>query len=111
MNSISLQIQRSINSIQLTDREKCKNTEKIHCKIGSYGFTSQIHSLMTCLLKGYYEKKLVVIDEIFNDYLVRYNFSWDQFISPISETCQPNHLFEYQLNKFNKEEIVRRDCK
>jgi hypothetical protein len=97
--------------MQLTDKEKCKITRKIHCKIESYGFASQIHSLMSCFLKGYYGKKLVVIDQIFNNYLVRYNFSWDQFISPISETCQPNHLFKYELNKLNQEEIVQRNCK
>jgi hypothetical protein len=56
-------------------------------------------------------KTLVVFDAIFDNYLRQLNLSWNQFISPLSETCQPNHLFKYQLNSANKEEIIIRDCK
>jgi hypothetical protein len=66
---------------------------------------------MNSLLKGYYVKTLVVFDEIFDNYLGQSNFSWAQFISPLSESCQPNHLFKYQLNSANEEEIIIRDCK
>lgn len=97
--------------MQLTDKEKCENTRKFHCKVPGYGFGSQIHSLMTCLLNGYYKKTLVVIDEIFDNYLGQTNLPWDQFISPISKTCQPNHWFKYKFNELNQEAVIGIDCK
>ncbi len=111
LDLISERIQHSINSMQLTDKEKCENARKFHCRLPDHGFGSQIHSLMTCLLNGYYRKTLVVIDEIFVNYLGQTNLTWDQFISPISETCQPNHRFKYKFNELNQEAVIGRDCK
>jgi hypothetical protein len=111
LDLISERIERSINSTQLTDKEKCENARKFHCKVSGYGYGSQIHSLMTCLLNGYYRKTLVVIDEIFGNYLGQTNLPWDQFISPISDTCQPNYRFTYKFNELNQEAVIGRDCK
>jgi len=49
-------------------------------------------------MKGYYTKTLVIIKELFTNYLDASNKTWDEFILPISETCQPNHLLEYEIN-------------
>jgi hypothetical protein len=59
----------------------------------------QISKFMTCFLKGYRTKTLVVIKGLFNNYLDASNKTWDEFILPISETCQPNHLLEYEINQ------------
>jgi hypothetical protein len=55
--------------------------------------------LTICLLNGYSAKTLVVIKQLFENYLEESNKTWDEFISPISETCQPNHLLEYEINQ------------
>jgi hypothetical protein len=55
--------------------------------------------LTICLLNGYSAKTLVVITQLFENYLEVSNKTWDEFISPISETCQPNHLLKYEINQ------------
>ena len=54
---------------------------------------------MVCLLHGYRAKTLVVIEQFLERYLESSKKTWDEFISPISETCQPNHLFKYEINE------------
>jgi hypothetical protein len=97
LNTISQQIQQTIKSIQSPPESSCLISEKIYCKVPKLGFAAQIHGLMTCLLKGYYTKTLVVIDQIFINYFGESNSTWDNYISPISETCQPNHTFKYVI--------------
>ncbi len=75
-----------------------KKKKKIHCKLGDSGFVSQTSRLMMCLIKGYYTKTLVIIKVLYNNYLDASNKTWDEFILPISEACQPNHLLEYEIN-------------
>jgi hypothetical protein len=99
LNLISKQIQQTISSIQSPPKEECEITKKIHCDLGQYGMGSQISRFMMCLINGYYTKTLVIIKRLFNDYLDESNKTWDEFILPISETCQPNHLLEYEINK------------
>jgi len=101
---ISSKIQDNIQSIQSPPEEKCENINKYYCRVPEWGFAAQIHSLMTCLLVGYYTKTLVVIDQVFSNYLNGSNSTWDQFISPISETCQQNHTIKYAIK--NKKSII-----
>ena len=54
-----------------------------------------MHYLMVCLLRGYFTKTLVIIDEIFVNYLNKPELKWDEFLSPISETCQPKHTVKF----------------
>jgi hypothetical protein len=79
----------------------CQSVDKFHCRAPHHDFGSQIHSFMTCVIKGYFIKTLVVIDHILESYLNKPNTTWDQFISPISETCQPNHNFKYEVKNNN----------
>jgi len=108
LNIISKQIQKNIESIQSPPKEKCQNIRKLYCQTHPYGFGSQIHGLVTCLLRGYYTKTLVVIDNIFVNYLENSNSTWDQFISPISETCQPNHTVKYDIK--DQSSVISYDC-
>jgi hypothetical protein len=96
---ISKQIQQNIISIQSPLKEKCEITKKIHCKLGDPGFGPQTSRLMMCLINCYYTKTLVIIKALFNNYLDASNKTWGEFILPISETCQPNHLLEYEINQ------------
>jgi hypothetical protein len=96
---ISKQIQQNLRSIQSPLKEKCEKTKKIHCDVPPYGFGAQIEVLMTCLLEGHYTKTLVIMKRLFTNYLDASNKAWDEFILPISETCQPNHLLEYKINQ------------
>jgi hypothetical protein len=99
LNLISKQKkQQNLISIQSPLKEKCEKKKKIHCYLGNTGFGSQTSRLMMCLMKGYYTKTLVIIRELFTNYLDASNKTWDEFILPISETCQPNHLLEYEIN-------------
>jgi hypothetical protein len=99
LNLISKQIQQNIRSIQSPLKEKCAKIKKIYCDVPTWGFGAQIEVLTLCLLKGYCSKTLVVIKQLLNNYLDASNKTWDEFISPISETCQPNHLLEYKINQ------------
>jgi hypothetical protein len=99
LNLISKQIQQNLRSIQSPLKEKCEKIKKIYCSIPSYGFGAQIEELMICLLNGYSAKTLVVIQHFLRNYLDASNKMWDEFILPISETCQPNHLLEYEKNQ------------
>jgi hypothetical protein len=99
LNLISKQIQQNLRSIQSPLKEKCENMKKIYCDIPPYGSGAQIEALMVCLIRGYYTKTLVIIKGIFNNYLDASNKTWDEFILPISQTCQPNHLLKYKMNQ------------
>jgi hypothetical protein len=99
LNLISKQIQQNLRSIQLPHKENCEKMKKIYCDIPSWGFGAQIEQLWLCLMKGYYSKTLVIIRRLFTNYLDASNNTWDEFILPISETCQPNHLLEYKMNQ------------
>jgi hypothetical protein len=98
LNLISKQIQQNLRSIQSPLKEKCKKMKKFHCDLPPWGFGAHIEVLTICLLNGYSAKTLVVITQILENYLGASDKTWDEFISPISETCQPNHLFEYEIN-------------
>ncbi len=99
LNLISKQIQQNIRSIQSPLKEKCEKIKKIHHELHPYGMGAQISKFITCFFNGYRTKTLVVIKELFNNYLDASNKTWDEFILPISETCQPNHLLKYEINK------------
>jgi hypothetical protein len=99
LNLISKQIQQNLRSIQSPLKEKCEKIKKIYFDLRVWGFGAQIERLRLCLTKGYYTKTLVIIKAIFNNYLDASNKKWDEFISPISETCQPNHLFNYIMTQ------------
>jgi hypothetical protein len=99
LNLISKQTQQNLRSIQSPLKEKCEKMKKIHCDIFPWGFAAQMEVLTICLLNGYSAKTLVVIKQLFENYLEESNKTWDEFISPISETCQPNHLLEYEINQ------------
>jgi hypothetical protein len=99
LNLISKQIQQNLRSIQSPIKEECEKKKKIYCDLGRYGSGAQIQRLMLCLIKGYYTKTLVIIERLFTKYLIESNKTWDEFILPISETCQPNHLLEYKINQ------------
>jgi hypothetical protein len=73
--------------------------KRIYLDIPSSGFGAQIEQLMLCLIKGHYTKTLVIIRQLFTNYLIASNKTWDEFILPISETCQPNHLLDYKMNQ------------
>jgi hypothetical protein len=73
--------------------------KKIYCDIPSWGFGAQIEQLMLCLIKGYYTKTLVIMKQLFINYLDASNKTWDEFILTISEICQPNHLLDYKINE------------
>lgn len=100
LNIILENIQKSIHSLQSLPQEKCKNENKYHCITAYGGFGYQLHLLMSCLLEGFYKKTLVIINvrqPVFGNYLKDSNSKWDQFISPISESCQPNSSFTYKI--------------
>jgi hypothetical protein len=99
LNSISKQIQQNLRSIQSPHKEKCKKMKKIHCDTSHEGFGGQMELLMICLFNGYRAKTLVVIKQFLGSYLESSKKRWDEFISPISETCQPNHLLKYEINQ------------
>jgi hypothetical protein len=99
LKSISEQIQKNIEQIQSPPKEKCENANKLYCRVPNYGFGSQVHSFMTCIIKGYYTKTLAVIDQFLGQYLNPPKVTWDHFIAPISETCQPNHTYKYGVEK------------
>lgn len=104
---ISEQIQERIRSIQSPSVESCGYLDKLYCRVPETGFGSQIHHLMSCLLRGYYTKTLAVIDKIFAIYLDTPNKTWDIYISPLSETCQPTHHFTYEIK--DNSSIIERD--
>jgi hypothetical protein len=54
---------------------------------------------MQSFLISYSTNTLILIKGLFNNYLGASNKTWDEFILPISEICQPNHLLEYEINK------------
>jgi hypothetical protein len=97
LKSISKQIQQNIEQIQSPPKQKCENTNKLYCRVPNYGFGSQVHSLMTCIIKGYYTKTLAVIDQFLGKYSDPPKITWDHFIAPISQTCQPNHTYKYKV--------------
>ncbi len=99
LNLISKQIQQNLRSIQSPLKEKCEKMKKIYCDVPTWGFGAQMEVLTICLLNGYSAKTLVVIKQLFVNYLEGSNKTWDEFILPISETCQPNHLLEYEINR------------
>jgi hypothetical protein len=99
LNLISKQIQQNLRAIQSPLKEKCENMKKIYCDIPSWVFGTQIEQLMLCLIKGYYTITLVIIRQLFINYLDASNKKWDEFILPISEICQPNHLLDYETNQ------------
>jgi hypothetical protein len=101
LKSISKRIQQNIEQIQSPPEEKCENVNKLYCRVPDYGYGSQVHSFMTCVIKGYYTKTLVVIDQLLGRYLDPPKITWDQFIPPISETCQPNHTYKYEVKNEN----------
>jgi hypothetical protein len=101
LSHVSELIQQKIQSIQTPPEKKCEDANKIICGFSGMGFGAQIHSLMTCLLKGFYTQKLVVIDGIFDNYLSQTSSKWDEFISPISETCQPNYHSKFEPKDTN----------
>jgi hypothetical protein len=101
LNLISKQIQNNLRSIQSPLKEKCKKMKKIYCDLPDYGSGAQIQRLMLCLINGYYTKTLVIIKRLLTNYLDASNKTWDEFILPISETCQPNHLLEYKINRID----------
>ncbi len=98
LSLISKQIQQNLRSIQSPLKEKCGKMKKIYLDLNEYGSGAQFESLMLSLVNGYYTKTLVVIKQIFTNDLGKSNKKWDEFILPISETCQPNHLLEYEIN-------------
>ncbi len=99
LNLISKQIQQNLRSIQSPLKEKCKKMKKMYCDVPAWGFGAHIEVLTICLLNGYRAKTLVVMSQLFANYLDGSKKTWDEFISPISETCQPNHLFKYEINQ------------
>jgi hypothetical protein len=99
LDLISKQIQQNLRSIQSPLEEKCENMKKIYCDIPPYGSGAQIQRLMVCLIRGYYTKTLVIIKRVFTNYLHASKKTWDEFILPISQTCQPNHLLKYKINR------------
>jgi hypothetical protein len=99
LNLISKQIQQNLRSIQSPLKEECGKMKKINCDSSYEGFGAQIEELIICLLNGYSTKRLVVIQHFLRNYLEASNKMWDEFILPISETCQPNHLLEYEINQ------------
>jgi hypothetical protein len=105
LKSISKQIQKNIEQIQSPSKEKCENMDKLYCRVPDYGFGSQVHSLMTCIIKGYYTKTLAVIDQFLGSYSDPPKITWDQFIAPISETCQPNHTYKYRVK--NESSVIK----
>jgi hypothetical protein len=108
LNLISKQIQQNLRSIQSPLKEKCEKMKKIYCDVPTWGFGAQMEVLTICLLNGYSAKTLVVIKQLFVNYLEGSNKTWDEFILPISETCQPNHLLKYEINQ-NDSTIIG-DC-
>jgi hypothetical protein len=108
LDLISKQIQQNLRSIQSPVKEKCEKIKKIYCDLPLYGSGAQIQRLMLCLLNGYYTKTLVIIKQIFSNYLDASNKTWDEFILPISETCQPNHLLKYKINQ--NDSIITGEC-
>jgi hypothetical protein len=105
LKSISEQIQKNIEQIQSPPKEKCENANKLYCRVPNYGFGSQVHSFMTCIIKGYYTKTLAVIDQFLGSYSDPPKITWDQFIAPISETCQPNHTYKYRVK--NESSVIK----
>jgi hypothetical protein len=101
LNLISKQIQQNLRSIQSPLRKKCEKQKKIHCNLDDGGFGSQTSRLMMCLIKGYYTKTLVIIKALYNNYLDASNKTWDEYILPISETCQPNHLLKHKIHLYD----------
>ncbi len=99
LNLISKQIQQNLRSVQSPLKEKCEKIKKIYLDLTRYGSGAQTESLMLSLIKGYYTKTLVIIKRIFNNYLAASKKTWDEFILPISQTCQPNHLLKYKINQ------------
>jgi hypothetical protein len=97
LKSISKQIQQNIEQIQSPPKQKCEDTNKLYCRVPDSGFGSQVHSLMTCIIKGYYTKSVAVIDHFLNQHINPPKITWDQFIAPISQTCQPNHTYKYKV--------------
>ncbi len=107
LKSISEQIQKNIEQIQSPPKEKCENANKLYCRVPNYGFGSQVHSFMTCIIKGYYTKTLAVIDQFLVSYSDPPKITWDQFIAPISETCQPNHTYKYKVKNESSVIIIQ----
>jgi hypothetical protein len=99
LNLISKQIQQNLRSIQSPLKEECETIKKIQTNSHLVGLGSQNLGLMLCLIKGYFTKTSVIIKRLFTNYLDASNKTWDEFILPISETCQPNHLFECEINQ------------
>ncbi len=102
---ISEQIKRNIKTNQSPNVKNCENIKKLYCKLPPAGFGCQIHYIISCLQKGYFAKTLIVINNFLNNYLVKSNATWDQFISPLSETCQPNYNFENVIK--NQSDIIK----
>src|SRR5579871_1258557 len=82
LNLISKQIRQNLRSIQSPLKEKCKKMKKIYCDVFPWGFGSHIEILTICLLNGYSAKTLVVMSQLFENYLGGLNKTWDEFISP-----------------------------
>jgi hypothetical protein len=68
LKSISKRIQQNIEQIQSPLKENCENTNKLYCRVPNYGFGSQVHTLITCIIKGYYTKSMAVIDQFLGSY-------------------------------------------
>jgi hypothetical protein len=99
LNLISKQIFKKIRSIQSPLKEECEKKKKFYYNSCICGAGEQIQSLMTIFLISYSTNTLTLIKQLFTNYLVASNKTWDEFILPISETCQPNHLLEYKINQ------------
>ena len=97
LSIISEQIQKRIYLLQSIPKVTCLNADKYLCKLPYVcGTGCELHQLMSCLMRGFYNNTLVLFNDIFRIYLNGSDQNWEHYIMPISETCQPNSMVHYK---------------
>lgn len=101
LKALSKQIQEKFYTSQSPPKTECQKVRKVRCSTSLAGIGSQIHQLMSCLMSGYFTGTLVIIDQIFDNYLYNSSHKWDHYFSPISDSCQPFSNNSYPRNVFD----------
>lgn len=85
----------SLRIHKLQNPTNCSNVQYVYCSVSKYGFTSQIHRILFCFVRAYYESRMVILN-INSGYF--HDEPWTAIFQPLSDPDN-NCLLNFNLEK------------
>ena len=87
---LTKKIYNRILSQQNIPQSLCQKQAKIHNQRAANGFGAIVTQLIENFIPVFFQNSTIVAKGLLFDYLKQSNLTWDHYILPLSETCQPN---------------------